>query len=918
MEPLAWQLGLRARRSLLLWSTAAVTAALSRSITAADDPAAVALPALQPVICRFDFEEPDAPPNALPASFVRNIAPSQGFPNFGSMRLTTAMAFSGRGSFEFELAGGSMSASVPTAIVPILPLADYTVSAKVRTEGLRNARARLVAWLHDKAGRAIHDSRAQSRLANTGGGWETLSVEIRGEYPDAADLVLELQLVQPGQFDALQPARDEPTPQDIAGRAWFDDVTIAHLSRIRLAMTQPGNIVHVPQTPQLLIEVHEQTNQPLTARLRVFDLDGASVFDSTFPAPRGRHGGAVHVPVPGCGWYRALLEISNSGVAPSRGDWLDFIVLSEASGHESAHHQFGVELHGDSPLAFEITPDLVAALDVRAAIVPVWHRTSGWQHDQIRQGAQRRMIDQLLRRSIDLTFSLDVVPDQLVTAARVESSGVLELLAKDPQLWRPYLDDVLVSFGLEVHRWQIGPASPASTLWVSTVRNAVDSAAQSIADFVPDPQVYAVWPLEQALAFSTAVEPCAVTIPHEVRPESLGAYAETWSAEARRNLVVNLDVLPDELYTPHQRVSDLAHRVLQAWKADLPLMTIEAPWRFNDDRETGPMPDPIFGAWRMLATQLGGRVHSGELRLPGDQHCWIVRDPSQGQAALVAWSDASALSQSSLNDRILRSQLADGAVEVIDLFGNRSIVEPIAGVHSIGLSDMPVFINNVNLELVQFRGGVAIDPDFVPAISKIHEHHIVLHNPWPIAVSGTIRLTAQEQWALTPSAQEFTIQAHGEARLPLRIIPDRSIVAGPKTIDIHIDLAADQAYTMHLKASLEVGLKDIDLTASCSIARNPRTGQEDLIITEAVTNKGEQRVNLDLYVLAPGLGQNRRTIVGLGPGETAVRTFRIANGAITLAGQPVRVGVAEREGTTRLNHLLRIPQRQDMAHVAAE
>src|SRR5215510_3276952 len=86
---------------------AAVCAALLSTCAAAagappeaDVPAAHAqVPSLQRILRQFDFEEPDAAPNSLPVGFYRYIAPSQGFPPFGSMHLTTSVAYAGAGSF---------------------------------------------------------------------------------------------------------------------------------------------------------------------------------------------------------------------------------------------------------------------------------------------------------------------------------------------------------------------------------------------------------------------------------------------------------------------------------------------------------------------------------------------------------------------------------------------------------------------------------------------------------------------------------------------------------------------------------------------------------------------------------------------------------------------------------------------------
>src|SRR5262245_36446548 len=258
---------------------------------------AEALAALRPVVRHFDFEEPDAAPNSLPADFVRNIAPSQGFPNFGSMRLTTSAAYRGRGSFEFELAGGSMSASVPASVIPILPFSDYQVSAYVRTDGLAHSRARLAAWLHDKTGKPIHSSRVHSELAQTAGAWQLLSVEVRGDFPDAADLVLDLQLLQPAQFIESETAIDEPRPQDFAGRVWFDDVMVSQHPRVRLSLAQPTNIVQWPSAPEFVVTVNELNRRELTARLRIVDLDGRGVFDVSFPAARGRQQSRVQAPI---------------------------------------------------------------------------------------------------------------------------------------------------------------------------------------------------------------------------------------------------------------------------------------------------------------------------------------------------------------------------------------------------------------------------------------------------------------------------------------------------------------------------------------------------------------------------------------------------------------------------------------------
>src|SRR5438552_1725009 len=95
-------------------------------------------------------------------------------------------------------------------------------------------------------------------------------------------------------------------------------------------------------------------------------------------------------------------------------------------------------------------------------------------------------------------------------------------------------------------------------------------------------------------------------------------------------------------------------------------------------------------------------------------------------ACMIAWCDG----QSPRHPAILRTQMANGPVAVVDAFGNRLEVSPIDGFHVIALDELPLFVEHINRELVQFRGGFAVEPAFISAMAAVHEHQIVLRNPW--------------------------------------------------------------------------------------------------------------------------------------------------------------------------------------------
>src|SRR4029453_2378055 len=315
----------------------------------------------------------------------------------------------------------------------------------------------------------------------------------------------------------------------------------------------------------------------LKARLRVFDLDSPTVVDSTFPAPRGRQAGSIHIPISTCGWYRAVLDVTGNG-ALARRQWLDFFLLPPKSPGNPESGSFGVVLPNMSASGFQKTAHMIEALQVSDAVVPLWDRETGQQRGHERQAARRQFIEQLLRQNVGLIFSLDTVPEQLASVASLEPKQVLDLMNKDPKLWRPFLDDLLITFGLEVNRWRIGSAQNADAFWRPDIKSTIENATRSFSDSVPNPHVYPACSMEQGPSEDGPIEAYAIDVPSEIQAEALAEYARGWLS-CGAALFVNLQMLPEASYTPRQRVADLMIRGLYAWRSGLPLLTIAAPWR---------------------------------------------------------------------------------------------------------------------------------------------------------------------------------------------------------------------------------------------------------------------------------------------------------------------------------------------------
>jgi hypothetical protein len=860
------------------------------------------LTTLRREVRRFDFEEGAEGLVTFPGDFYRYLASDQGFPAFGAMRLSQASPAAGDWSFEFNLQGGSMAARIAPGVIPVLPLGDYVVNALVRTVDLHNARARVVAWFTDHRGEPIIESRVQSDLLRTNGNWEQVTVPIHGEFARATHLVVELQVIQPRQFGTQAWRAGKPQHDDVSGMAWFDELTIWQLPRIELSTASAGNVI-LPSEPQMLrVLVADLTPEPLTAQLQVRDLRDRNVFEHEFPAPRGERAQDVDLGRLQAGWYRADLRISNQrGIVGESA--LELVILPALDRRQATRPaMFGATI-GPLPARYmRQVPDLLRRLGAGAARISLNHETIVDSVSVDLPPELRQAVDEMLNEKVQLTFVLERLPEHIAAALDSAPTQILQLLARDPSAWQPYLERALISFGQQVRRWQAGATRSSDPFWLTDLDATYHRAVASLGTLVPGPLVSVPWSAEQMLDERSRIAGYTMTVPYEVSPESIAEYATTWPRGNEPEVSVNFDLLPVRDFGERQRATDLALRALHGWRAGLPRMTIDAPWTLTGERRPQFMPEPSFAVWSTLSHQLDRRRFVGELPLGPGMTCWILEGAQPTDAALVAWNQSAPPEQA-----IIRALLADGPVEVVDLFGNHTTVPIGDGEHVIPLGDQPIFVEGINLSLTRFIAGFAIRPGFVPAIHRVHELNVVITNPWDVVISGRVRLLSSEGWQISPRTQDFTIRPGAQTRLPINVVFDGSILAGAKQIEGNIELTAEHKYQLRLRASLEVGLENVQVTPTWSLARNAENGELDLIVTQYITNSGDQTLQLDAFLSAPGISQRRRPIAGLAPGETVARVFQIQDGAALLSGRRIRLGVTDRDGAARLNQALDIP-----------
>jgi len=851
----------------------------------------------------FDFEEAQKAPYEMPINFYRHIEPDKGFPAFGKMKLTNVDAALGNWSFGFQLDGGSLSAKIPTAVIPVLPGSDYLITAKVRTADLNHARARLSAWFNDETGNIIVESRINSSLARTGGTWQDISILLFGDFKKAADLVIDLQLLQPSQFIGSNRKHGEPMLEDMAGRAWFDEITIWHQPRIELSTTAPGNVVTASQEPKFNVLVRDLTGEDLSGKLRILDFNSISMLNEVFEIERGTTRKIIDLSHLPCGWYRAVLDIREGDSDVDR-RLLDFVIMPDGLFGSRAHeNSFGVVLPPTPVEHIDTVVQLLRQLGVARVIMSldIFDTQPGLGGAKAAPPqAVRRAAKILLADAIELTFLLDDMQSQFSNN---------NLAFSDPELGGQVapgesdsLDSLLVNLGTYSQRWQIGNASAFEEINPKSLNALVRNADRTLKNFVPGPIVNISWPVEREPPPVPSPHGYSVLLPYNIQAESLEEFAPSWLFDATI-LSVTYQSQPPELYSPRERIIDLVLRTLYGWRAGIKQPTIQAPWKMSGRRHAQLVPDIAFGPWHILANQLGRRSYVGDLPLGVGLRGWLIKGTRPGDTILAAWNEKTTSDKSFIN-----MLLADGPVVVKDVFGNSKVVNIQDGYHTIKLDNLPVFIEGVDLNLAKFRAGFEFTPNFIPARRQEHEHEIKISNPWDVPISADIRLIAPQNWRITPRRHRVTIQPGEVISKPVSLTFDPGVVAERTFVKAQIDLVADRDYKLSVQLELEVGLKEARMSAYWQAVHNPDTGTYDLHITQYVTNTGTQPISLDGYMSAPQMPRKRNNFATLQPNRTSVKVFKVHNGAKLLAGKEIRVGVIERGGNARLNKILYIPQ----------
>lgn len=898
----------------------------------------------------FDFEEESYNPEDVPRNWYRaqdsDTRLRKGFPRWNQAVFDNRVARSGKWSVKLPTKGGSTSLRLASGMIQVFPDAEYRVSGAIRTEGLHHAGALIEAAILDEQGNPIPGAVARSFPVQSPEAWTPVAITLHGPFPGARSLRIDLLLLQPDQFPVSRVAEQfVPRPEDLSGAAYFDDIAVIQLPRVRLTSSAPGNVFLGANKPELLAQVRDLTGEDLHAEIVTRDINDAVVDRQEVSLGRGGVKERIIPRLPRFGWYSVSMNLTRvSNVTADAGQLARTTVLWLGDGpRDSAgatSERAGTAISPFTLIAETPTPRQLPTVSDLAAISGASRLTVPGSLEELTPSSGRNALEELFTSattgSAELAVALNTLPTNLADRLRLDTTDVLALGTTSPNEWMNLFIDRFGGVGPRVGSWQLGSLKAVRPGDDARLLAMVAALRSGIHKFSPNPRIVLPWRADYQWLGSAGTGKSrpfnAVTIlfPSGFAPSEVNRSVALM--QPLRDEGLDLTIVPETL-SPEQfgvraEMNDWAQRAVLLWAASQPASPGQSrpriglldPWDPAVADPVALVTRPTLAAFTTLNRAVQGRRVAGEVPAGPHVHGLILAPEEGGPAigslaigfgGLVAWTDAGDDATDSI-----AGYFGGGTLTLIDLFGNRTPInaEPGTGRHVIPVTGSPVIVEGIDAHLVKFIADVKLAPAFIPAVVATHDCEIVLKNPWSTRITGDIQLIppeagsrAQRDWSFAPSTPiAFSIAPGQTARLPFSFIFSSIEEAGPKPIQLLVRLSADRPYPpMRIGKTITVGLEDLDLNVTANLG--PREDGPNVIITTTVTNSGRLTRTLQLSSHAVGFATQSQPIVDLAPGETAVRRFILTNGAEALAGRKIRVLLVDVDGAERLNKYAVVP-----------
>lgn len=915
------------------------------------------------VVRQFDFRErPLGNFEDLPMYWRPLTGP--GFPPFSSAKFDFEAGRAEAPCVRLDLAGGNLALEYMHNDIRVAPQADYHVECQVRTRGLQHARAFMSVYLVNRVGQPITGSARASQVvpavqrepaaARAAGSqpaavpatvaamaddepWEPLEIDLASDHEDAYAMHIQLWLVQDYTWRVPETAVVDPiTREEVSGSAWFDDVVIYRVPRVRLSFSDPAGLVigRAASSVQLIAQNPGQT--PLQCHVRIESSDGASIAKhEAVVAPLADETLQFDVPPLPQGDYVATAEVlgHQQRLVEQR---VHFTVLAPLVDVGNRFSQFGIDV-GRYP-GGSVEGLVRAARELRVGAVklgvPMVPRVADTGERKYFDGL-RDVVAGLATAQIELCGTMlgpvDELARSMLTARQLASpldrlndrfgpvlahlGGILttwqlgdeEIELSNGSRWEPETLTRLTSeFERHVtlprfvmprklldgrntapllHELAAGPApasAPASGDLESSRAAGLNAEIPNIeatSIYVPPgiPVRYLPW----ALSFLARGERMDAGDGRKPR----GPLAQQWLR------------FPAVEGGGERAVAALAHEIIVSHALGVERVYYPAPFELHvSEGQESWRPLPTYPVMRTLFAYLGGTSAHRVVQLPHETTMIVFRGESSDCAVIWSWDYCEPVVLHELD-------LGDQA-RAVDLWGREQRLRRIEGRTEVTAAYLPLILADVDRALIDLQSGIRVSPGQLEPHDPAPRLTVRIQNPYDEPLSGALRLTPPPDWTIDPAQVDFSVGPHQvyEGQLAVRIPPVE--VAAQQRIAVEMKLYSPTERTLRFDSPIEIALRDIGVQSTAQWIG------EDLVVVQTLRNDSKVAVRFSSFCQAPGFRRLAGAFLNVAPGEVRTEQYVLPHAA-PLSGLELLVGIDELEGRRRLYQRVVVPSRVD-------
>ncbi len=855
----------------------------------------------------IDFEERQLHYNPIPMGWWKiTDQQEQSFPHYAGGQLDATFAHSGAYSFMLDSDGGSVAFRYDRRRIEAKPGNDFQIQCYVHLENAPHCRAQLRSSLTNRRGEIIPGSERFSQLAGIADqdddGWASVEVYVPGNHAEAQYITFSLWLLQKEQWDTSRAGTAEIQQRDVHARAWFDDVSLVQLPRVRLFTQQPGNVFGGNIDPKIEIEVEGVGTLDFQLQVEVYHADGRKMHDERrvltgVEGTLNRY--TISPPDLEAGLYQVRLSIfaGQRRIAERR---LGFAKLAPLRSVGTNFQQFGILALDEDSGDWDTTAALTRLSNAGTLALPVWSRSPEAISLLNQEHIDQKLL-QLDKSNIGLVAVFSHIPPALEGLFDPDKHNMIDVFSHDPRVWQPQVAIVLARFAQLIPNWEIADLErPALSHWDERIPGVVGDLQKEFIKFVKDPQVsISLDGLVDASAAQLGTDSLTVLIPPEIRPDAISDYLRDFARQGIERLGCILQPLPQAGYSRRMQLADFARRIGYAKQGNAGTILIEHPWHtLRDHAQQVQEPSELLAVFRTFSDLLGRADYLGTFEVThGVPVLLFERD---GQGIMMLWDGQAAVDEAG-KPKVVSLYVGPDARR-FDIFGNELPLDKQNGQADIPVDYMPVLLSQVDSRVGQFRSTLQLQPTRVEAVVQSQNITLSFSNPFSMPISGRLRFAEQgdQQWTIRPSSIPFMLDAGASRTETITLKLQRNAIAGQRALPLEVRLEADRSYTFHTELPFEIRLSDIDV----NYFARPYNAT-DLLIQKVVTNRSDKPLNLISFVDLPNGERIERAISRLTPGAFIIRNYTIPNARQWL-GQSLRVGVYDPRGPQRINYQLDI------------